>query len=581
MMRSVLLAALVQQIVVALAVTVPMQIIHINDNHGRFEVNDQYYSPCGSDISTCFGGFAKQQSMADIIKAGAVAAGHDVLFLHAGDEFTGTVWDYVYVREGNMKPVANFVNQLGLDAFTMGNHEFDYGPELTSYFLSNLTVPVVSCNTDVSNQPALQGLFKPFVIKTLPISGVKVGIVGFITAETNISSSPGPTVKFAEPTAVVGQCVAAAKAAGAEIVIALTHIGFNHDVALAQHPDAQGLDLIVGGHSHTLLYTGTPPNILKDGTPESFVPPGPYPTMVTNNGTGKQIPVVQALWASRYMGSLRVDFTPGAGAMIYPSNPILLGDTSSTNYVFSNAWVAGQVESVKGPVNAATNDVVGQADVLLDGARVDIRNQETNLGDIITDSLVWYATVKEHFLSKYPNTPVIGHYNGGGIRSSIPVGPITYGEVITTLPFGDTLYITMINSSILLSALNSGVSQWTGDTESAGRFPQVSGLRFSFNSSAPAANRVIRVQLVHGNQTIELSTYTGQIIAVMIEYVATGGDGYDMFANTPVIQNSAVPTDEILAQYLPTISPVNTGLQGRIVNCAAGFDPTNALCSPA
>lgn len=433
--------------------------------------------------------------------------------------------------------------------------------------------------SDVSREPVLNGKIKRFIIKSLPFSGVKVGIIGFTTPESNVTSSPGPNVKFSQPADVVASCVADAKAAGAEIVIALTHIGYSEDKSLASVAAAQGLDLIVGGHSHTLLYTGTPPEILvHPPTSESDAVLGPYPTLV-NNG-GKNIPITQALWASRYMGNIQATITPGEGLVVNPfSTPILLGDLNSTFNMLSNAYISSQIDALRGPVNSIINKVVGQASVFLDGARADIRNKETNLGDMVTDALVWHITTKTKFLQQYPNTPLVGHFNGGGIRTSLAAGDITRGQVVTALPFGNTLVVKLVSAANVLAALNNGVSQWTGDSGAAGRFPQVSQMRFSFDSSAPASNRVIRAQILNGNNTMELSQYTGNVLVVTNNYMAAGGDGYSTYASSQLLFDSSIPVDQIVSDYITAFSPVHPAVDGRIINCAAGFDPSNPLCS--
>ena len=131
-----------------------------------------------------------------------------------------------------------------------GNHEFDYGPNTLASFLGNLTVPVTSCNVDVSKVPALAGKLQRFVMQNLTRSGAKVAIIGFTTMETPVTSSPGPLITFNDPATVVASCVADAKAAGANLIIGLSHLGYDADRALAALPAARGLDLIVGGHSH-------------------------------------------------------------------------------------------------------------------------------------------------------------------------------------------------------------------------------------------------------------------------------------------------------------------------------------------
>jgi len=136
---------------------------------------------------------------------------------------------------------------------TIGNHEFDMGPVGDAGlegFAVNISgaFPLLSCNLDVSQQPALDGLVERYTLIELPISNVTIGVVGLTSIDTPATSSPGPTVSFLPYNETLAECVAEARAAGADYVIALTHIGFDDDKALAADPAAADVDLIIGEH---------------------------------------------------------------------------------------------------------------------------------------------------------------------------------------------------------------------------------------------------------------------------------------------------------------------------------------------
>lgn len=249
-------------------------------------------------------------------------------------------------------------------------------------FIRNVSgaFPVLSCNLDVSREPALQGLVQRYALVELPLSGLTAGIVGLTSVETPETSNPGDTVAFLPYDDVLPACVAEARAAGANFIVALTHIGFDADQALAASAAAADVDLIVGawaasaslrmsrpaqpavdalcrtgcdgkphmpqlrlppapspppagGHTHTFLHTGpAPPLLLSPPTNETTVAEGPYPTLVANPASGKDIPIVQALYGSRYLGMLNTTWANGS-LVAAAGAPLLLGGKNSTNPV--------------------------------------------------------------------------------------------------------------------------------------------------------------------------------------------------------------------------------------------------------
>lgn len=229
---------------------------------------------------------------------------------------------------------------------TLGNHEFDDGPAGTASFIKNVSdaFPILSCNLDVSEEPLLKGLVQRYALLELPFSNLTVAVVGLTAVDTAETSNPGPTVRFLAYNETLPGCIEDALNEGADIVILLSHIGFDVDLELAASSTAAGVDLIVGGHTHTLLWgapqpagqlqqgVAAPALLVSPPTNETAVVAGPYPTLV-EGADGSVIPVVQAQYASRYLGRLNATFEAGRGLVAVTGTPLLLGGRNSTNFV--------------------------------------------------------------------------------------------------------------------------------------------------------------------------------------------------------------------------------------------------------
>lgn len=283
--------------------------------------------------------------------------------------------------------------------------QFDYGAIGAAGlegFARNVSdaFPILSCNLDVSGEPALAGLVQPFALIDLPVSGLTVGVVGLTPVDTAETSNPGGSVKFLPYNETLPNCAAAAREAGADLVIALTHIGFDVDQELAASEAGEGVDLFVGGHTHTLqwgapapageaLVAGVPPPVLvSPPTNETTAPQGPYPTAVLNAATGRAMPVAQALYGGRYLGLLDVALGADGRVAAVSGAPVLLGGKNSTNPVEDDAVAAARLAELKVTLDAYNGVVVGASAVVLDGEREDIRNRETNLGDLACEAVM-------------------------------------------------------------------------------------------------------------------------------------------------------------------------------------------------
>jgi 5'-nucleotidase/UDP-sugar diphosphatase len=489
--------------------TFALTIMHTNDTHAE-------HAPGGD------GGVARQLTVVKQIRA----EGGNSLLLDAGDRFTGTLFHQQYKGQDNVQ----IMNLLGYDAMTLGNHEFDNGDEVLAAFIDGLNFPVVSANIDFSASDVLAGKVAPYVV--LDVGGEQIGVVGLITPETAILSSPGDELVFSDDLAGMAQAaVDELTGEGVNKIILLTHIGYYADVALA--PALAGVDIIVGGHSHTLesnLYSGAE---------------GPYPTEL-ESASGEPVLVVTAASKNEFLGRLDVEFDAAGVLADWDGDVILL-----SQYITPDPDMDDLIMELAAPIEELKNTPVGEAAVFLVGDRAVCRVEECNLGNLIADAM-------------RENTGAdIVLQNGGGIRADIPDGPVTLGQVLTVLPFGNLISTMSLAGADVWDALENGVSQVE---EGAGRFPQVSGLRFSWDGSKEPGSRIVSVDV--------LNAETGEYEPLDLEkvyFVATndfmrnGGDGYSMLAeNAMNPYDFGSPLDAVVADYIAANSPVAPEVEGRI-----------------
>jgi 5'-nucleotidase len=489
-----------------------LTILHINDFHSRFESITGTDSNCnaeGEQKGECFGGIARLTTA--INQERKKLAGQNVVLLSAGDNFQGSLY-YTYYKS---KVVADFLNPLGFDVVATGNHEFDDGPAEYGKYLDAVTFPVIGGNFDVSAEPALAGKLNGVIV--LSVNGEKIGIIGATTEDTPDIASPGPNVKFLSVKDYVTGAVGALTDAGINKIIVLSHIGYTVDEDLAAA--VSGVDVIVGGHSHTFL-----------GTMENAA--GPYPTLV-KNPDGVDVPVVQAGQYGKELGEITITWDDSGKVVKTEGAPILL-DASIT----PDADVQAKLVEMGKPLTEMLETVVGTSTDLIQGDRNVCRVQECSMGNLVADAQ----------LDRVADQGVtISIANSGGLRASIDAGEITKGEVLTVLPFSNTLATFQISGADVVAALENGVSQID---QVAGRFPQVAGLKYTFDVSKPVGSRVSDVLVKDGDNWVPIDTAKTYGV-VTNNYVRGGGDGYAMFAsNATNVYDFGPPLEDVLADYI-------------------------------
>ncbi|CAB0012463.1 unnamed protein product [Nesidiocoris tenuis] len=481
--------------------TTTLNIVHVNDLHAHVSGISRVFSSCESGDS-CYGGFPRLLAAArQIIERDP----NNTLFLNAGDNFQGSVY-YTYFKSA---VIVDFINRMGFDVLSLGNHEFDDGIAELDKFLTGVNVPIVCANMDLSNeQTMLMNGSKLTNWTMVERAGLRIGVVGYITTETRFTSQPR-NVTFLDDVENVRKFAREAKSQGAQIVIALGHSGYNVDQQIAKV--VEEVDIVVGGHSHTFLYSGTPPD------PEDVVM-GPYPTMVEQE-SGKIVPVVQAYKYSKYLGSFQVELDENLKVISSTGNPILLSPSMPEDPELKTVLEKWDTELSKiFPMNENLTYVT--KDARLDECRM----AECEIGNLITDAIVEVAC------EDYP--ACLGLVNGGSIRSGLKSGNLTAVELIEILPFGNNLTTVQLNGSILMDILETSVRLYdpSGQVQRGG-FLQMSGLKVTYDVSQPPGKRVVSATARTANpDKWEPVKPDGVYDVVTSTYIFNGGDNYTEFS---------------------------------------------------
>lgn len=409
------------------------------------------------------------------------------------------------------KDVIETYNAMGYDIATTGNHEFDWGYAKFKEITAPANYEYINANIVDSNTNST--ILPPYSIKSFGF--VDIGFIGVDTTDLPVLVNPtgieGLTVL--DPTATINNYATSIKDK-VEYTVVLSHLGYDVDKTVAAK--ISNVNLIIGGHSHTVL---TKPDVVN-GIP--IVQTGNY-----GNNVGKEFVEFIATPTGAKIVGFRYNLIPITDSL--PEDPTI------------KAIIDPYYTEVQGKMKV----VIGEALVALDGERANVRSKETNLGDFIAD---WMRAA---------SGADIAITNGGGIRASIPKGPITVGSVYTTLPFDNLLVKLELTGKQITAALENGFSM----VETAqGRFPQISGITVKVNLKNTPNSRVVEV-LVNGEPIDPEKIYT----VVTNDFMAAGGDGYASFKeakSSKWVTGNWMRDD--LVEYIKAHPEVNVTIDGRI-----------------
>ncbi|KAF2271336.1 Metallo-dependent phosphatase [Westerdykella ornata] len=489
---------------------------HVNDVHAHLDEFSSSGTDCTKPERGCYGGYARIKHVIDTQRPQV----NDSLWLNVGDEFQGTLFYSFYGGE----KIAETINQVGFDAMTLGNHEFDGGDDKLAEFLQNLTFPIVSANIHSDNE-ILNKTIKPYHI----FEEKGLALIGVTTSTTPSISNPGDGTKFSDEVEAVQAAIDEIKAkTKIKRIAAITHIGYEKDQELARA--TTGLQLIMGGHSHTLL-----------GDMEKAE--GKYPTIVKNKD-GEEVFIVTAYRWGEYVGYIDVTYDPEGKILAYHGAPIHL-----TNTTAQDEDLQKQIKAWRGPFEKFAAEVLGQSKVTLD--QTTCQKEECLLGDYMADAMLEYRKAN----NKNVDFAII---NAGGIRATIDVGDITRGEVLTSFPFGNAIVELKLKGEELwkvLEGIVTGVNVNNGKQVTS--FLQVSkGIKIQYNPDNANNTKLVSVKI--NNKELDNNT---EYTIVTLDFLAGGGDNFF----TPTTDFISLDTqDEVLVQYIKKTSPVDIKLEGRI-----------------
>ena len=464
----------------------PLTILQINDVYSTVPIDG-------------VGGLARVATL----KKRLSANGHPVILVLAGDFLSPSVASSVFKGE----QMVAALNAAGLDLATLGNHEFDFGRDVLIQRMAEAKFQWVVSNVIDTKTGKPIGGAAPYLLRN--IGPLKVGFIG-LCIKTPLIKDSQAGIRFTDPLLAAARYIPILKRRGANVIVAITHLGFTDDRALVRRfPD---IDLVIGGHEH-------------------------FPITASENHALISKAGSEAKWAAR------IDINRTAAGTIerfYELIPV-------TSALADDPQAAESIVLYEGRLSKELDEVVATSTVGLDATGLR-EISESNLGDLVADALREDAGAD------------IGLVNAGAIRGDrlYPAGPLTRRTLIAMHPFGNVNCEIAVTGRVLLAALNSGASKLpTG----AGQFPQVSGLTMKVNPRAPPGNRVTGV-LVNAQPLDLEKTYT----VALPDYVLKGGDSYTMFANARVLigPESGNLIVAALEKYVAAKGTLSPGIEGRI-----------------
>ena len=471
-------------------------ILHFNDTHARVKSVEK------DGVVTGVGFDRIAQYKQDLLKENP-----NVLMLDAGDTLHGQ--PIATLSQG--ESIVKILNLMGIDAFTPGNHDFNYGFARLQELEKMMNFPIVSANVmDKSGKE----VFKPYVIKEM--DGFKVGIFGLSTPETSYKTNPKnvETIDFTDTIAAAKKAVEALEKENVDVIIALSHLGLDQgdDTSDKVAEAVDGIDLVIDGHSHTTLEEG---RMVKN-------------TLIASTG--------------EYDKAFGIVTLKIANGKVTEKSAKLMAAADTKDIVPHPDVVALLADIDKG-LNEILSEKIGTSTVMLDGARENVRTKETNFGQLVADAML-DATGAEVALT-----------NGGGIRASIEAGDITKNHIVTSFPFGNYLVTKEVKGKDIKAALEHGLSKYP---EQNGGFPHVAGITFTFNTANPAGSRVS--DLMIGGSPVDMEK---AYLFVTNDFMAAGGDDYTMLKPYATV-NEYAAFDEILVNYIKKMGTISTTLVPRM-----------------
>lgn len=476
-------------------------ILHTNDTHGRLKGDN---SVIGIDTVAAIKNNTENSILVD-----------------AGDTIHGL--PFVTLSKG--QDAVDLLNEAGYEYMVPGNHDFNYGyTRLMELFKNSVTLKsgenklrLLASNINKDGK----SIFESNHIKEMEVNGktVKVGFFGIATEETTYKTNPNNVkgIEFTSPIDAAKEQVAELEEQGADVIVALSHVGTDESSNPTSYDIIEavdGIDVYIDGHSHTTFENG------------------------------KQVNNTLLVSTGEYLSNLgKVEIELNENNEVVDITASLITKEEASN-VTPDAKVSAKIAQIDEAQGEVLSEVIGQTTIDLDGERNSVRFGETNLGNLITDAMIDETGAD------------LAITNGGGIRASISAGDITKGDIVSVLPFGNYIVTKQLTGGQIKEILEFGVRSYG---ESLGGFPHVGGIKFVVDPSRPVGDRIISLT-INGEALDMNKTY----IVATNDFTGSGGDDYPCFGDIPVI-NEYSTLEESLANFIKTLGTISYTKQGRIL----------------
>ena len=492
----------------AQAASARVALLHLNDFHSRHEGAQPAGAVCRVG-APCAGGSARLVGAMLAARQAAQAEGRATLALDAGDQALGSLF---YTQHRGLAEAA-VQRAWGVQAMAPGNHEFNLGPASLARYLRALGAPLLAANLDTRAEPALDGLVAPYAV--FMAGGARIAVVGLALESTPQVSSPGPNLRFGSAEEAALRAIAELRASGPATIVMLSHRGVAADRAMAEA--VPGIDVIIGGHSHTLLAE---------------------PELVA--GRERAVRIVQVGALGRWAGRLDLDLGAAGQVLAHAG-----GAREITPETPEDPRTAALIDELARPLIALRARPVTEAAPGFDLATC--RAGECAIGNLLAEAL----------LEAVPGADV-AMTNAGGIRTGLPAGQVTFGDVLNVLPFSNTVATARLRGVDLLAALEHGLSR------GGGAFPQVAGIALDWAPQAPAGSRLLGARITQGAKAGPVRP-EGDYLLVTNNFLRGGGDGYAMLRDRALeAYDGGPPLEDSLAAFMGKAGRIAPSVDGRI-----------------
>ena len=527
---------------------VSLTLLHLNDTHSNFlsSLLKMSFPPDSVVYRIPVGSVPRIATVVDSIR-GEV---ENVLFLHAGDMVQGTLFYTLFGGEAD----AAVYNAMGLDVMCLGNHEFDSGSEGLLVLLEDAEFSIVCANIEVTSDSLLAGMILPYTI--IEVGGEQVGVIGLVVEELFNVSSPSSETAILPVAETAQLMIEQLEMDGVNKIILLTHIGYENDIELASL--LMGADVIVGGHTHS---------VLGDLSSVGLDSEGEYPTVVPG-ADGGDVLVVQVGTRAAMLGQLTLDFDDMGHLEGYSGAPLIVTggeiQDAGRNPVEGEALAHVQELIEENPLivtaeeDPVVRELVGiyEAELMTFAYEVvgntseDLHHQRVPGGDLPGGSLI-APIICDAMLWKTDQVGLEADFailNAGGARIAVPTGDITVGTVYTLMPFGNSLAVLDMSGEQVAAVLEDALSNIFDDGNSDGSFPYTAGLRYTADAGQSEGERLISIEVLGSDGWAPLDpseTYR----VVTVAFIARGGDGYETFSGATALDTGFIDA-EVFMDYL-------------------------------